>query len=241
IRASQDGKIVKTFTHINRSVAEIAPGYGTEDLPNNQYRLRIMDALAVKYILDRVENPKDDATFPPNRFTKIWDNSDGWSLYQNMHAAPRYFLADRIEYYSTDAEFESLFFSPGFNPKNTVLLENREKSFINVLPANQKNVELISYEPNTVRFQTHADTPQLLYLSDTYDKGWKSSIDGKQAVTLKANFALRAVLIPAGSHTVVMNYLPDEFILGATVSLVGLTLFALYLTIGSRYHVKTRS
>ena len=122
-----------------------------------------------------------------------------------------------------------------------MLLEKSAEPLIHVLPAKEKNVELVRYEPNTIQFRTKTDTPQILYLSDTYDIGWKSSIDGKQAVTLKANFALRAVLIPAGSHTVVMNYLPDEFILGATVSLVGLTLFALYLTIGSRYHVKTRS
>ena len=109
IRASQDGKIVKTFTHINRSVAEIATGYGTEDLPHNLYRLRMMDALGVKYILDRVENQKTMLHLHRDRFARIWDNTDGWAIYKNIYAAPRYFLTDKIQYYSTDAEFEHIF------------------------------------------------------------------------------------------------------------------------------------
>ncbi len=231
IRASQDGKIVNKFTHINRSVAEIAPGYGADDLPDNQYRLRVMDVLGVKYILDRVENPKDDATFPRDRFTRIWDNNDGWVIYKNAYAAPRYFLTDKIRYYSTDEEFENIFFDPNFNPRDTILLEKRVEPLIDVLPAKEKTVDLIRYKPNTILFRTNSDAPQILYISDTYDDGWKSFVDGIQTQTLKANYALRAVLIPAGTHTVVMNYAPDEFTQGVIVSLIGLALFIVFLTV----------
>lgn len=240
IRASQDGKIVKTFTHINRSVAEIATGYGAEDLPHNLYRLRMMDALGVKYILDRVENPKDDATFAPDRFARIWDNTDGWAIYKNMYAAPRYFLTDKIQYYSTDAEFENIFFDPGFNPRDTVVLEKKAEPLIHVLPAKEKNVELVRYDPNTIQFRTKSDTTQILYLSDTYDEGWKSFIDGKQTETLKANYAVRAVYIPSGSHTVIMSYAPIEFTQGIVLSILGLIFFIIFLTVRGGQNVKAR-
>lgn len=229
IRSSEDGKIVKQFTTINRSVAEIAPGYGKDDLPDNQYRLKVIDALGVKYILDRVENPKDNATFPQDRFKRIWDNTDGWVIYENAYAAPRYFLTDKIQYYSTDKEFENIFFDPNFNPRESIVLEGRVEPQIHVLPAKIKKVDLIRYEPNTIVFRTNTDTPQILYISDTYDNGWKSFIDDKRVETLKANYALRAVEVPPGTHTVVMNYAPNEFTLGVIVSSAGLILFIIYL------------
>ncbi len=240
IRSSNDGKIVTKFTHINRSVAEIAPGYGKDDLPDNQYRLRVMDALGVKYILDRVENPKDDATFPPDRFTRIWNNNDGWVIYNNTYAAPRYFLTDKIKYYRTDEEFEHIFFDPSFNPRDTILLEKRVEPLIHVLPASQKNVELVSYESNPIQFRTTTDTPQILYISDTYDNGWKSFIDGKETRMMKANYALRAINIPAGTHSVVMNYAPDEFIYGIIVSLIGFILFTVFLSVRGGQNIKAR-
>lgn len=234
IRSSKDGKIVKKFTHENRSVAEIASGYGKDDLPQNQYRMRILDALGVKYILDRVENPKDNTTFPPDRFLRIWENTDGWVIYKNAYAAPRYLLTDKIKYYSTDEEFENIFFDPNFNPRESILLEKRVKPRITVLPASQKIIDLVTYEPNTIIFRTNTDAPQILYISDTYDSGWKSFIDGRKAETMKANFALRAVYVPAGTHTVRMKYTPIEFVVGAYVSLAGILLFVIYLRFSRR-------
>jgi hypothetical protein len=239
IRSSENGLIVKKFTHINRSVAEITPGYGKDDLPKNQYRLRVIDALGVKYILDRIENPQDATTFPQDRFKRIWDDKDGWIIYENTYAAPRYFLTDKIKYYNTDKEFENIFFNPSFNPRNSVLLEKHVEPNINVLPAKKKSIELISYIPNTITFHTNADTPQVLYISDTYDNGWKSFIDNKQVDTLKTNYALRGVYVPAGTHTVVMNYAPNEFTLGMILSALGLVLFIIFL-VRSKHAMQNR-
>jgi len=221
IRSSKDGKIETMFTHINRSIAEIAPGYGMSDLPSNKFRLKILDALGVKYVLDRVENPKDNNTFPEDRFTKVWDKSDGWIVYINKFAAQRYFLTDSVMYYGNDSEFENVFFNPSFNPSESILLESSITPKIKHNSDKTKTVNLLSYEPSTIRFQTRSSTPQYLYISDTYDAGWKSFIDGKYTQTLKANYAFRAVLVPPGAHTVTMRYLPSEFTNGIIISIAG--------------------
>jgi hypothetical protein len=222
---------------VNRSVAEIAPGYGENDLPKNQYRLKVIDALGVKYILDRIENPRNDTTFPQDRFRRIWDNMEGWVIYENTKAAPRYFLTDKIKYYGTDTEFEDIFFDTNFDPRESILLEKHVEPFINVLPSENKNVDLISYEPNSIVFRTKTDTPQVLYISDTYDNGWKSFIDEKQVETLKANYALRAVYIPPGVHTVVMKYAPRSFWAGVILSITALLSFIGY-SIADTYRKK---
>ncbi|MEK9179683.1 MAG: YfhO family protein, partial [Patescibacteria group bacterium] len=142
--------------------------------------------------------------------------------------------------YRTDEEFEHIFFDPSFNPRDTILLEKRVEPLIHVLPASQKNVELVSYESNTIQFRTTTDTPQILYISDTYDNGWKSFIDGKETRMMKANYALRAINIPAGTHSVVMNYAPDEFIYGIIVSLIGFILFTVFLSVRGGQNIKAR-
>jgi hypothetical protein len=228
IRSSEEGKIVTKFTTVNRSVAEIAPGYGENDLPHNQYRLRVIDALGVKYILDRIENPRNDATFPQDRFKRIWDNADGWVIYENMRAAPRYFLTDKIRYYSTDTEFEHIFFDPNFNPRESILLEKRVEPFIDVLPSKNKNVDLITYEPNTIVFRTNTDTPQILYISDTYDDGWTVSINGKYAPVYKANYAFRGVVVPLGDSTITFIYEPQSFRIGLAISIATFATIAGY-------------
>jgi hypothetical protein len=67
----------------------------------------------------------------------------------------------------------------------------------------------------------------LLILSDAYFPGWKATVDGHAVQIEKAYGALRAVIVPAGTHTVIMRYRPVSFLIGATLSVLGLALAGL--------------
>lgn len=233
VQSANDGNIARTFTRTTRSDVALAPGYGEKDLPNNRYRLRILDLLGVRYVLDRIDNPKDNNTFPASLFQPVFSTKDGYTIYENKNALPRIFLADHIQTYTTDAEFERIFFDPSFDTGNTVLVSAKEL-LPAVASAKKKDVSILSYTPDAITVRTDTDAPQMLFLSDTYDTGWKATIDGNQTQIYRTNYAFRSVSVPTGTHTIIFTYMPDTYTIGLLVSAAGLLLAVFLLSIRSR-------
>ncbi|MBY0506154.1 MAG: YfhO family protein [Bryobacteraceae bacterium] len=73
----------------------------------------------------------------------------------------------------------------------------------------------------------------VLILGDTHYPGWQVTVDGKAADLIVAYGVARAVVVPAGEHTVEFAYRPVSLRLGAAMSLLGLLLVAA-VTYGTR-------
>ena len=59
------------------------------------------------------------------------------------------------------------------------------------------------YNPDYLRYRTHASTDQLAVFSEVYyEPDWRAYIDGKPAQYIRADYILRAMVIPAGDHVV---------------------------------------
>ena len=54
--------------------------------------------------------------------------------------------------------------------------------------------------------------------------GWRAWIDGHPAEVFEANLFSKGVLVPPGTHRLVLRYLPASFVWGAAVSLISLVL-----------------
>jgi len=67
-----------------------------------------------------------------------------------------------------------------------------------------------------------------LFFSDTFFPGWKALVDGVPAKIYRANYAFRAVLLPAGEHEVLWTYEPTFFRAGLALTALTLLFFALY-------------
>ena len=245
LQSSRDGTIAAAFDRTTRSDANLAPGYGEKNLPDNMFRLRIMDVLGIKYVLDRAENPKDSTTFAPDRFNNL-GNIDDWTLYENRESAPRFFITGDVRPYTDAQNFESQFFSKNFKPGNTVLVNKYDFDGLPHFPYQNGTATLISYSPNNVKIQVTADSPGFLFLSDTYDYGWSATVNGKQSRVYKANYAFRGVIIPGGNSTVIFSYQPKSFLMGVVVSLITLCLTIIYfarlcLTEGFRHKTVNQS
>ena len=61
------------------------------------------------------------------------------------------------------------------------------------------------------------ETPGLVVLADNWDKGWRAFYNGNSVPILRANYAIRGVVVPAGSGTL-------EFICRPAALMVGLWL-----------------
>ena len=97
------------------------------------------------------------------------------------------------------------------------------------LPESGDYISMTSYAPNELHYRYTTPTDRLAVFSEIYyPNGWHATVDGEPLELIRANWTLRAALLPAGSHEVVMTFLPDSYRIGATVSRVAsLTLLLL--------------
>lgn len=64
---------------------------------------------------------------------------------------------------------------------------------------------------NRIEVETEAATEQMLVVADTYMTGWQATVDGEPCEILPVFGVVRGVVVPAGSHSVIMQYKPHSF------------------------------
>lgn len=103
---------------------------------------------------------------------------------------------------------------------------------VNVKPGSREDtIEMTSYAPNELHYRYHAASERLAVFSEIYyPNGWHATVDGAPVDLIRADWTLRAAVLPAGEHEVVMTFLPDSYRIGAAVSRVSsITLILLVL------------
>ena len=68
-----------------------------------------------------------------------------------------------------------------------------------------------------------------LILSDTFYPGWECRINGKLTEILKANYSMRAIVVPAGNSSVEFEFNPISFRIGVIITLSSCTLIAFFI------------
>lgn len=239
LQSSKDGKIHTDFSNISRSDAVIAAGFGESDFATNKNRLKVLDLLGVKYILDRVENGSTEKTFPGDRFNSL-SKSDGWQIFENKKSLPRILLAPDYKVVNNKNDFEKTFFDDKFDPSKTILLNKPINNFIlNKEGLNEASVSIIKYSPNNILLKTSSSNNSVLFLSDTYYPGWEAEIDGGKTEIYQAFYAFRAIGLPAGKHIVSFSYNPASFAMGKIITIISMIgLFAFCFVIGKKIHEK---
>jgi hypothetical protein len=105
-------------------------------------------------------------------------------------------------------------------PRDTVLLET-PPSFPSAAGPVVRPV-VTKFALNEVDLAVDAPRPGLLVCSESNMSGWTARIDGRPVPILAANYAFRAVQVPAGTHTIRFRYVPPGVPEGLAISLLGL-------------------
>jgi uncharacterized membrane protein YfhO len=112
------------------------------------------------------------------------------------------------------------------------------KSFV---PDSAAKITMTSYEPNHLQYAYSSKTEKIAVFSEIYyDKGWKAYIDGEEAPYFRANYVLRAMVVPAGDHVIEFKFEPRVWVVGEKVSLASSLLLILLLLATLVYQVRKR-
>jgi hypothetical protein len=140
-----------------------------------------------------------------------------------------WFVDNYMKVNNADSEMIAL---SDFTPATTAIVDKRFSDYLTI-NAHQPHdstavIKMTSYEPNDLNYTSHSQTERLAVFSEIYYKdGWQAYIDGQPVDHIRVNYVLRAMLIPAGNHTIEFKFHPSHYFIGEKISLASsLLLFA---------------
>ncbi len=186
--------------------------------------------LGVKYIIASKAGAPADGNIVP-----VFDGDPDINIYLNQDALARVLFVGQAIVVPTHDDAWQVVRADDFDPATTVVLEEdslasspHASSLPRLLASpTQPNSSLaiLQYDLHTIIIAIDTDQPGYLVLPDAYYPGWQATVDGQPAPIWRANYAFRAVYVPAGEHTVQFVFDPMIWKVGLAVS--GVTLLAL--------------
>jgi hypothetical protein len=158
----------------------------------------------------------------------------GPMIYANDEALPAAWVVHRARAAEDEQARLDALRDPDFDPRVEVLLS------LGAGPSPVPNTATVESEiplvlrrgPDRVIIEVDMAQPGYLVLADTYYPGWTATANGEAVEILSANHAFRAIQLDEGHYTVVFQYAPRSFGLGAWITAVGALMLAAALIIG---------
>lgn len=134
-----------------------------------------------------------------------------------------------------------------FEPQKTAIIDQDFKKLVDIQQLSKDTtggIRLTHYEPNHLKYDYKAASEQLVVFSEIYyPAGWHLYIDGERADHFRANYVLRAAVIPEGKHTIEMKFEPDSYYVGNKIqqyTSIALLIFILLVIGFELYHRYTK-
>ncbi len=165
-------------------------------------------------------------------------------VWQNTQVLPRAFFVSRYEV-KPALDILQAMRDGTFNPRDEVFFDKQPDGLgaLAATPVNDslESVSVVKYENEYIEIKTKSSGDRLLFVSDTWYPYWKAELDDKTPATIyKANYAFRAIKIPAGEHILRMRYQDDRYTNGKTISLTTNILAILGLGLGLFFEFKKK-
>lgn len=163
---------------------------------------KVLNMLNTKYIIHAQKDNKPGVMINPDAFGNAWIVSNiDWVITPNEEIAA-------IE---------------NTNVKTTAIVNEEFKNVVGDFnPSVSKGtIQLTSYKPNELIYTFNSTKEELVVFSEIWtSKGWTMWIDGEESPLIRADYILRAAVVPAGNHEIMMRYEPKIWKVGNTIQLV---------------------
>ena len=132
----------------------------------------------------------------------------------NPYAYGNAWFVDKVQY--VDNANEEIDAVGKVDLKNTAIVDVKFKDILKGVTEGLKvdsasTVKLVSYTPNHLIYEASSPKDGVVVFSEIYyQPGWQVTIDGQPADIARANYILRAMNVPAGTHTIEMRFDPQS-------------------------------
>jgi len=135
---------------------------------------------------------------------------------------------------NADQEMEAI---NHFNPADTAIVDKRFENELSTYSPGRDSlafINLTSYAPNALPYEYETGKEGLAVFSEIYyPKGWSAYVDGELTPYFRANYVLRAMILPAGIHKLEFKFEPKAYVVGEKISLISsIILLTLIILIG---------
>jgi hypothetical protein len=120
------------------------------------------------------------------------------------------------------------------NTKDSAVIDESFKTQVTAFePADSTaSVKQTLFDNEAITYESNSNKNNMAVFSEIFYKDWHAYIDGKIAPVIKANYVLRALVVPAGKHKIEFKFEPAIFNLSSKVSgATGWLLFALLVIV----------
>ncbi|SCY80672.1 YfhO family protein [Flavobacterium caeni] len=179
---------------------------------------QVLDMLNVKYLIMQTNDGQHLPLVNPTA------NGNAWFVKQLRMAG------------SADAEMRAL---DKMDTKNVAIVNQTEFGALVKKTVFEKDstasISVAAYKPNYIKYKSRNAHDGLAVFSEMYyGNGWNAYIDGKKADHFRADYVLRAMHVPAGSHTIEFKFEPEVVQKGGTIALASSVLMV-FLIVGGIY------
>jgi hypothetical protein len=186
-----------------------------QELIENQiskYNTAVLDMLNTKYVIQKGPNGQPAPTQNPGACGNAW-------------------FVNKVQLVkNADEEIKAL---DKFDPLETAFVDEKFSKDLTGYTGGKdtaSKITLKSYEPNDLKYEYTAPKQQVAVFSEIYyQPGWVATVDGNETPIFRANYVLRAMLLPAGSHKVEMKFRPKSYYTGEKVALASSALILILL------------
>ena len=194
-----------------------------------QYGFDLVNMLNVRYVLSGSELQVGGALRP------VWQGTnykgERQFIYANDAAFERIYFVDQFEVMEGEQTAARLGAGGGLGLAERAFLEKQPP----VAPVSAAGAEatIEHYGLGELRIKANLPSAALMVLSEIYYPRWLVTVNGEPAEVLKANYILRALALPAGTHDIVFKYDTSLLRKSLGISVATIALAVLVLLVSS--------
>ena len=180
--------------------------------------LEVLNMLNVKYVIQKDKEGKDFPAINPDANGNAWFVRDV-KLVNKANDEMK--LLNKFDT-KRAAIFNIHLYGDKFN--NARLKRNLDDS---------GTIALEVYKPNYLKYTSKNKSEGLAVFSEIYyEKGWNAYVDGVKTSHFPVDYVLRAMMVPAGEHTIEFKFEPEVVKTGSTITLISAVIMLLLLVGG---------